>query len=293
MRQLETGRGRTDDFGDVVPRTILPYVVPLNLDSLSLMRSAACYGERMCIARDAFMLPPSLERSALYMDNKRFDFSGDMSGSLLALHKGQEFNGDFTGPCRPYLTCVFRDGYLAAVSEEVFGAPAVRFEPRLYVASQDLRTDVARIIDESERGEPGADEVREDLASILTVDLLRCTSPRAAADLLLRAQHPGIRKAIRLIESNFDAHLSIEELAEAAGIGKSQLIAVFKRDTGVTPHEHLRNVRIEAAKRLLRAGKDVTDACFEVGYASLSAFERAFTRRAGMNPRAYRRAMRA
>ena len=98
------------------------------------------------------------------------------------------------------------------------------------------------------------------------------------------ARHPGIRLAILRIREKFGQNLTTEKLSEAAGLSKSQFMAAFKRETGFTPHEYLRRVRIGAALRLLQAGKNVTETCFEVGFTSLSGFKQAFVELTGVLP---------
>ena len=58
---------------------------------------------------------------------------------------------------------------------------------------------------------------------------------------------------------------------------------------GFWPHRFLTAVRLRQAERLLAAGMAVTDACFEVGFGSLSHFIRLYKRRFGVVPSAARR----
>lgn len=54
--------------------------------------------------------------------------------------------------------------------------------------------------------------------------------------------------------------------------------------------EHLQNVRIEHAKRLLEGGGlSVDDISVEAGYEDASFFRRLFKRRTGLSPGEYRR----
>ena len=107
----------------------------------------------------------------------------------------------------------------------------------------------------------------------------------------MRSHHPSVRRALERIQEGYAEPLSVDELARAAYMSKSRFIAVFKRETGVTPHEHLRKIRIEAAMKQIRSGKDVTEACFAVGYTSLSGFGEAFANLTGMKPGEYRAAV--
>ncbi|MES1210223.1 MAG: AraC family transcriptional regulator [Pseudomonadota bacterium] len=92
---------------------------------------------------------------------------------------------------------------------------------------------------------------------------------------------------------------SIEEaptlrgLARLAGISPHHLLRVFRGAFGETPHGFLTSVRISRAKARLRAGRSVTETCFDVGFASLGSFSAKFRRAVGVSPSEYRRQLRA
>jgi AraC-like DNA-binding protein len=65
---------------------------------------------------------------------------------------------------------------------------------------------------------------------------------------------------------------------------KFHLNREFKRHYGFTPNKYLKDKRISEAKRLLKDNSTVTDACFSVGYESLSTFSILFRRWTGSNP---------
>lgn len=234
------------------------------------------------------MLPPSYEKASCFLDGRCFEFSSDMSGSLLAAIRGQKYSSNRTGLCKPYICCFFIEGYLESLAEELFDVPAIGFEPRLYSTAKGLREDIERLVEEARRSSPEARAITESLATLVAVNFLRSTLPPAAVDRIFVARHPGIQSALKLIEGDFDALLTIDELAASAQLCRSYFIALFKQEIGRTPHEHLRKVRIQEAKRLLCEGKDVTDTCFAVGFTSLSGFEEAFIRLVGMTPIHYR-----
>ena len=63
----------------------------------------------------------------------------------------------------------------------------------------------------------------------------------------------------------------------------------FRAAYGETPYSYLMTRRIERAKALLRHGDmTVTEACMEVGCASLGSFSARFTEMVGETPTAYR-----
>ena len=86
------------------------------------------------------------------------------------------------------------------------------------------------------------------------------------------------------IHSAYDAPLTIDALAETAGLSRFLFVRSFARAFGQTPHDYLIDVRIERAKRALARGDSVTEVCLAVGLTSPSSFSTMFKRRTGASP---------
>jgi AraC-like DNA-binding protein len=87
----------------------------------------------------------------------------------------------------------------------------------------------------------------------------------------------------------YDEPLDIPALARVAGCSQAHFIRTFRAVFGETPHRYLQRRRVERAMHLLRAGGDVTSACFAVGFASLGSFSRTFHAVVGVSPSGYAR----
>jgi transcriptional regulator GlxA family with amidase domain len=61
-------------------------------------------------------------------------------------------------------------------------------------------------------------------------------------------------RIIELMRARHAENLGLEELANVAGLTKFQLIGLFKRTIGLTPHAYLIHIRLNAACRLLKRG---------------------------------------
>lgn len=92
----------------------------------------------------------------------------------------------------------------------------------------------------------------------------------------------------RFIDENFDRDLKLDDIASSRFTSKFYLLRLFKRYYGLTPWQYLTEKRIEKAKELLRNGRSVTEACFDVGYESPSSFATLFRRRSGLTPSEFR-----
>jgi AraC-like DNA-binding protein len=89
--------------------------------------------------------------------------------------------------------------------------------------------------------------------------------------------------------SYFD-DLSIDELANVAGLSPYHFIRKFKAVFGSTPHQYLQQIRLEHAQNLLSTtDTSVTDICFAVGFQSLGSFSTLFQKQVGVSPRTFRK----
>ena len=92
-----------------------------------------------------------------------------------------------------------------------------------------------------------------------------------------------------LIERYFQDPWSVTKLAQTAGMSRSSFAQKFEASTGEGPIAALRAIRLGEARRLLEGRAGITEIAQAVGYRSLSAFSRAFQRRHGETPSAFRK----
>jgi transcriptional regulator GlxA family with amidase domain len=78
-------------------------------------------------------------------------------------------------------------------------------------------------------------------------------------------------------------------LADAFHVSTRTMLRRFAHACHQSPLEHLQDLRIAHAQRVLEAGLSVQEATLTVGYSDPGTFRRLFTRRVGLTPAAYRR----
>jgi AraC-like DNA-binding protein len=93
-----------------------------------------------------------------------------------------------------------------------------------------------------------------------------------------------VRKVADMMLERLADTLLLEDLAATAGLTVFQLIGVFKRTIGTTPHVYLTHVRLNAACRLLRRGSPIAEAATASGFCDQSALTKHFKRCYGMTP---------
>jgi AraC-like DNA-binding protein len=108
---------------------------------------------------------------------------------------------------------------------------------------------------------------------------------------LPRAGHPAIARAMDAAVADPGA-VTLATAVAAARVSERTFRRLFARETGMTWQAWLNQARMLAAMGRLAAGARVTDVAIEVGFASLSAFARAFATLTGESPARYRRRVR-
>lgn len=102
-------------------------------------------------------------------------------------------------------------------------------------------------------------------------------------------ENPLITRAKDFIDKNQAEDLSLSSVARAVNTSTFYFCKMFKKATGLTFTEYLGRVRVEKAKSLLlNPHLRVSEVAFEVGFQSLSQFNRVFKRITGLSPTVYR-----
>jgi AraC-like DNA-binding protein len=104
-----------------------------------------------------------------------------------------------------------------------------------------------------------------------------------------RKEQDRLRRIYDLIDSRYREHVSVEEVAAAANMGREAFCRYFKKMTRLTFVEFLNHYRVNQSKRLLRQGKTITAACYGSGFESLSYFNRVFKKYSGESPSTFRK----
>ena len=101
-----------------------------------------------------------------------------------------------------------------------------------------------------------------------------------------------IKKVIIYIRENYASHISLDDLAMAAGLSREYLSREFKAAIGMSPINFLIEYRIERSKKILLSPTgSVTDAALSVGFSDISYYIKKFTAINGCTPLQFKKSI--
>lgn len=102
-----------------------------------------------------------------------------------------------------------------------------------------------------------------------------------------------VHRAVRLIAEKGAAGINVSDVAQGILVSRRWLERHFRRVLGRSPHEEIRRVRLESAKKLLlETDWTAVKVARASGFTSAPYFNAAFRREAGLTPGQYRKRFR-
>jgi serine phosphatase RsbU (regulator of sigma subunit)/AraC-like DNA-binding protein len=99
----------------------------------------------------------------------------------------------------------------------------------------------------------------------------------------------SVRRVTELVHEKIEDELSLDEMAESAGLSTGYFSQMFRKSTGETPHQFVLRLRVERAKEMLRVSDGrVLDVAVACGFKTQQHFARVFRRMCGVSPTEYR-----
>lgn len=93
------------------------------------------------------------------------------------------------------------------------------------------------------------------------------------------------------LAAHYASDVTLPQLAELAGMTAFHVIRCFNRETGLSPHAYLNQLRLREARRLLADGQRPADVAISVGFYDQSALNRHFRKAFSVTPGQYARAL--
>jgi len=171
--------------------------------------------------------------------------------------------------------------------------PLIHIRPAERGAAEWLEATLRFLAWETREAGPGTETIISRLTDVIFVQALRAwieSLPEGRGGWLgaLRDRHVGA--ALGLIHRVPERDWTNASLASEVGLSRSRFAARFTALVGQPPLTYLTRWRMEKAASLLQEGdRGLAEIAASVGYESEAAFSKAFRRRFGLPPGAYRR----
>lgn len=159
-----------------------------------------------------------------------------------------------------------------------------------HAITTDIRSALNALRREAETRNVGHLHRAHSICTDLVILTARCLSQHPAQRRSVRTDH-AVVEATEFIHKHFNnPGLRLGTIAWHTGRGEEHLARLFKRETGKSIFEYVREVRINHAKTLmLNPSLTLTEIAAACGFQSLAFFSRTFKQFTGQSPSDYRR----
>ncbi|QSQ17887.1 AraC family transcriptional regulator [Myxococcus landrumensis] len=157
-----------------------------------------------------------------------------------------------------------------------------------------LRTLLDALAHEATSSAPGAATATARITEALFVQVLRALlldTEEAPPGWLAGLREPRLAEALHQLHLDPARHWSVGELATRVGMSRTRFALLFQERIGQPPMAYLMSLRLDLAAQHLRDGEEsIGEIAHAAGFASQSGLNRAFHRRFGQTPSAFRKA---
>ena len=162
-------------------------------------------------------------------------------------------------------------------------------DPRTYLLQRLL---VRQLIEGGPLDPLFVEETAVRLLDRVLANAVRVFEPPTTAAEESRARSFEMVQAVQaILIARYREPLSLDEIAQQAGVSVFHLCRLFRRRTGFSLHAWQTQLRLrEALERVAEPGIDLTDLALDLGYSSHSHFTAAFRQAFGVPPSALREA---
>lgn len=175
---------------------------------------------------------------------------------------------------------------MMSLNQSLFGVEHVPHFRQSVISDERLSQQMRMLLKKLSHGAEALDiEVHWEM---LLVNLLLQESQRTSTRHFNKAQS-NIESVRDLLSDCYQQKLSLEVIAQQAGINKFHLIKEFKRCYQLTPHQYQIQQRLNHARIQLKRGFSAVDIALNCGFHDQSHFTKAFVSAMGITPTAYQK----
>jgi AraC family transcriptional regulator len=185
---------------------------------------------------------------------------------------------------------------LRRVAEDLDDDPArIEIRNRFQVRDTQLESIAWALKTEMECGYPSGRVYVDSLAVSVAARLIHCHSSISHDPAPHKGRLSGrrLKDVLSYIEENLAENISLDDIAQVAGLSVSHFKSLFREALGVPTHQYLIRRRVERAKGLLGERKlTISQIAFETGFAHQSHLARHMRRLLGVSPKTLRETLR-
>jgi AraC family transcriptional regulator len=233
----------------------------------------------------AMMLRPgSIEWGPKRCALEKFDYT---AGDLALCHRHV---GEWVGLMNvSHLQLGISDAALMACSDGAYGE--VELRPSRKFADPCLSAMVAAVHAEMVAGFPSGRLFLDSVEQAMAVTLVKGHAVRHRPVQIYQGGlgSSRLRRIKELVHARMEDDLSLDEMAQSVGLSTAHFARMFRKSTGVTPHQFVLRQRLERAKAMLRApDARVLDVAVACGFKTQQHFAQVFRDVCGVSPTEYR-----
>lgn len=145
-----------------------------------------------------------------------------------------------------------------------------------------------RLFKEQMKGDAASEPAIDALFRLFLIDI--CRSASIAPESHEEVFNPRMEKIRSHLEKHYTTAIRLEELSQLSGLKETNLCSQFKKYTGLSIGDYLKQRRLSAAMLQLRTtGNKILTICHDCGFSDISYFNRTFRTAIGETPSEYRK----
>ncbi len=203
--------------------------------------------------------------------------------------------GYFASPCWDsdveLLVLAINSSFMNSTAEEMELCRKVELHPRYKFSDGLLKQLATSLLAEFEQDGPADRIYAETLSQTLITHILKKHSvwKTTPPTQTFKLQPWKLNRIIEYINDNLEGDITLESIARTADLSPTYFAALFKRSTGLAPHQFVMSRRIEKAKELLSNTRiSIADIAVQAGFSDQSHMTRLIRRHVGLTPKEIR-----
>lgn len=222
--------------------------------------------------------------------NGRAGTADYVPGSLCLLGAGTTGLASWSAPSSRIIMAI-QPHFIAGILDETAHLPDIEVHSNWSFEDRHIETILRALYADLKDGSPAGALYGQSLSVALAHYLVRRHAVKALRAPDYRTGMPAARlsRVLDFMRQNYAQENHLWELANLAGMSPHYFCDLFKKSTGISPHQYVLRCRIERAKELLRSPQfTVGEVAAATGFADQSHFSKVFRRMVGRTPVQFR-----